>query len=73
MEIKQEGVSDFGFYLSPLLECLWGVSLALRALQYLGVFGAVWVKVNGPAQLQGCHFPRFVQPKVAHLAPGSAW
>lgn len=70
-EVKQEGVSDFGFYLSPLLGCLWGVSSALRTLQCLGVFGAVCVRVSGPAQLQGCDFTTFVQPKIAHLAPGS--
>lgn len=47
------------------------VSLAQKTLQNVGVFGAGCVKLNGPAQLQGCNLTRFVQPKAAHLAPGS--
>lgn len=49
-----------------------GVCGAL-SLQCLSVFGAVCVKVSGPAQLQGSDLTSFVQPKVAHLAPGCNW
>lgn len=67
-----EGLSGFGFNLSPLSGGVWGVPLAL-SLQCLSVFGAVCVKVSGPAQLQGSDLTSFVQPKVAHLAPGCNW